>query len=213
MVEDEERYRYLTLYGATSMASHPNGLAFDQRENKAVMQMSIHDTDLKLNGRTPWYPLEVTLSAWLDMIDVGKIEAEDDSVHGVEENGPWICNHRNDLMVQETADVFNALVNSMETRMREEGLPVPKTSESLLPDSVLDASGIPPDFARSFVAKARRPAFTHIAPDLSVPTTQSFAQQPFYRGHDLETERNFDHTSGVDQTNTSFRFLEFLSAR
>jgi hypothetical protein len=42
MFEDEEERRYLTLYGATSMASHPDGLAFDQKENKAVMQMSIH---------------------------------------------------------------------------------------------------------------------------------------------------------------------------
>jgi hypothetical protein len=53
LFEDEEERRYLTLYGATSMASHPDGLAFDQKENKAVMQMSIHDTDVTLNGRTP----------------------------------------------------------------------------------------------------------------------------------------------------------------
>ena len=197
IVEDEDKYRYLTLYGATSMASHPDGLAFDQRENKAVMQMSIHDTDITLNGRTPWFPLEMTLSAWLDMIDVGKIAAVDDSVQRVEKNVPWICNHWNDLMVQETADAFNALVDSIETRMRDQGFSVPKTSEPLLPDSVLDASGIPPGFARSFVAKARRPAFTHIAPGLSVPTTQSFAQQPFYGGHDLEPEEDFDHTSGA----------------
>jgi hypothetical protein len=62
MFEDEEEYRYLTLYGATTMASHPDGLAFDQKENKAVMQMSIHDTDITLNGRAPWVPLEMTLS-------------------------------------------------------------------------------------------------------------------------------------------------------
>lgn len=84
--EDRDKYRYLTLYGATSLASHPDGLAFDQRENKAVMQMSIHDTDITLNGRKPWCPLEMTLSAWLDKVDVGKIQAVDDSVQGIEKH-------------------------------------------------------------------------------------------------------------------------------
>jgi hypothetical protein len=195
MFEDEDKYRYLTLYGATSMASHPDGLAFDQRENRAVMQMSIHDSDVTLNGRTPWFPLEVTLSAWLDMIIVGKIQAVDDSFQGSEKNEPWICHHWNNFMVQETAHAFNALVESIETRMRNQGFSVPDILEPLLPDSVMDVLGIPPGFARSFVAKARHPAFTYIAPGLSVPTIQSFAQQPFYRGDDLHQEEELDAAS------------------
>jgi hypothetical protein len=195
MVEDEEKYRYLTLYGATSIASHPDGLAFDQWENKAVMQMSIHDTDITLNGRTPWFPLEVTLSAWLDMIDVGKIEAVDNSVQGIERNDPWICHHWNDSMVQETANAFNALVESIETRMRHQGLLIPEIPEPLLPDSAVDTLGIPPGFTRSFMAKTRRPAFTYIAPGLTVPIRQSFAQQPFYRGGGLYQEEDLDAAS------------------
>ena len=195
MVEDEEKYRYLTLYAATSMASHPDGLAFDQWENKAVMQMSIHDTDITLNGRTPWFPLEVTLSAWLDMIDVDKIQAVDDSVQGIEKNDPWICHHWNESMVQETANAFNALVESIETRMRNQGLSVPEISEPLLPDSDLDVLGIPPGFGRSFVTKARRPTFTYIAPGLTVPTRQSLAQQPFYRGDGLDQDDDHDAAS------------------
>jgi hypothetical protein len=195
LVEDEDKYRYLTLFGAESMACHPDGLVFDQRENKAVMQMSIWDSDTTLNGSTPWFPLEVTLSAWLDMIDVGKIQAVDDSVKGIQKNGPWICHHWNDLMVQETADAFDTLVESIVTRMRNQGLSVPETSGSLLPDSVMDAVGIPPGFARSFVAKARHPPFTYIAPGLSVPTRQSFVQQPFYRGHGLRHENDLDAAS------------------
>lgn len=132
MFEDEDKYRYLTLYGATSMASHPDGLAFDQRENRAVMQMSIHDSDVTLNGRTPWFSLEVTLSAWLDMIIVGKIQAVDDSFQGSEKNEPWICHHWNNFMVQETAHAFNALVESIETRMRNQGFSVPDILEPLL---------------------------------------------------------------------------------
>jgi hypothetical protein len=195
VVEDEEKYRYLTLYAATSIASHPDGLAFDQWENKVVIQMSIHDTDITLNGRTPWFPLEVTLSAWLDMIDVGRIQAVDDSVQGIDKNGPWMCHHWNEFMVQETANAFNALVESIETRMRNQGFSVPTMSEPLLQDSIMDAQGIPPGFARSFVAEARRPAFTYVAPGLSVPTRQSFAQQPFYRGGGLYQEEHLDFDS------------------
>jgi hypothetical protein len=195
MFEDEEKYRYLTLYGATSMASHPDGLAFDQKENKAVMQISIHDTDITLNGRTPWFPLEVTLSAWLDMMNFGKIQAADDSFQGLEKNNPWICHHWNHLMVQETADASNALVERIETRMRDQGFSVPDISEPFLPDSVIDALGIPPGFARLFIAKARRPAFTYIATGLSVPTIPSFAQQPFYCGDDLHQKEDTDVTS------------------
>jgi hypothetical protein len=98
-------------------------------------------------------------------------------------------------MVQETADAFNALVGSIETRMRNQGFLVSETAEPLLPDSALDTLGIPPGFARSFVAQARRPAFTYIAPGLSVPTIQSFAQQPFYRGDDLHPGEDLDAAS------------------
>jgi hypothetical protein len=126
------------------------------------------------------------------MMRVGKIQAVDDSVQGMEKNGPWVCHPRNEFMVQETADAFNALVESIGIRMRNQGRSVPETSGSLLPDSVMDVSGIPTGFARSFVAKARRPAFTYIAPGLSIPTVQSFAQQLFYHSDDLHQEEDTD---------------------
>lgn len=75
--EEDDTPRYVTLYGANAIASHPEGLVFDMKTNKAIMQMSIHDTDITLNGRVQWQPLEVVLSARLDMIDVGKIKAVD----------------------------------------------------------------------------------------------------------------------------------------
>jgi hypothetical protein len=129
------------------------------------------------------------------MINVGKIQAVDDSFQGIGKNGPWICRHWNDFMVQVTADAFNALVDSIETWMRDQRISVPEISEPLLPDSAMDASGIPPGFARSFAAKARRPAFTYIAPGLSVPTVQSFAQQPFYGLDDLDQEEDLGSAS------------------
>lgn len=74
MDNDEQPYRYLTLYVANTIATHPDGLIFDQKRNQAIMQMSIFDSEITQNGRQEWQPLEVVLSAWLDMAgDVGKV--------------------------------------------------------------------------------------------------------------------------------------------
>lgn len=87
--EEPEKYRYLTLLLANLGPSHPDGLAFDQKANRAIMQMSIHDASITLNGRTPWFPLEVVLSAWLEMVDVGKIQAVEETVEVNEKFDPW----------------------------------------------------------------------------------------------------------------------------
>ena len=81
------------------------------------MQILIHDSDVTLNGRAPWFSLEATLSAWLDMINAGKIQVVEDSFRGFETNGPWVRHHWNNIIVQETADAFNALIESIEARM------------------------------------------------------------------------------------------------
>ncbi|KAG9523074.1 hypothetical protein KCV07_g2804, partial [Aureobasidium melanogenum] len=177
--EEPEKHRYLTLFLANLGPSHPDGLAFDQKTNKAIMQMSIHDASITLNGRTPWLPLEVILSAWLDMVDVGKVRAVDDSVEANEKFDPWICCHWNQGMVQETVKAFNALLDSIESRMEDQGFVVTDSKPPLLPDATLEAAGIPNGFARSFFTQSRRPGFRYIAPDISIPSPGSFLQQPF----------------------------------
>ncbi|KAH0250519.1 hypothetical protein KCV00_g1, partial [Aureobasidium melanogenum] len=177
--EEPDKHRYVTLFLANLGPSHPDGLAFDQKTNKAIMQMSIHDASITLNGRTPWLPLEVILSAWLDMVDVGKVRAVDDSVEANEKFDPWICCHWNQGMVQETVKAFNALLDSIESRMEDQGFVVTDSKPPLLPDATLEAAGIPNGFARSFFTQPRRPGFRYIAPDISIPSPGSFLQQPF----------------------------------
>jgi hypothetical protein len=104
----------------------------------------------------------------------------------------------------------DALVERIETRMRGQGFSVPEVSEPLLPDSVMEALVILHGFARSFVAKARRPAFTYIAPGLSVPTIQSFAQQPFHHGDNLHHEEDTDATSLTVEPILLFASTEFF---
>jgi hypothetical protein len=36
------------------------------------MCVDLDDTDTIQNGRTPWFPLETVLEAWLDMIEQGR---------------------------------------------------------------------------------------------------------------------------------------------
>lgn len=128
---------------------------------------------------TPWYPLEVVLSAWLDVVDVGKIKAVDDCVEAGEKFKPWVCCHWNEYMVRETVEVFDALVASIESRMRDQGLPLSDTNTPLLLDSILGAADIPVGFARSFHTEARCPGFGYIAPGIAIPNRDSFLQRPF----------------------------------
>lgn len=207
---DEESPRYLTLYGAHDMPSHPDGLAFDLKTNKAIMSMSIHDTDITQNGRVPWYPLEVVLSAWLDMIDTGKVKAVSDELY--DNWAPWTCLHWSDFQVEETANAFNLLIESIETRMRDQGLPVSTHSGPLLSESSLDEAAIPHGFARLFLAKAKRPQFRYIAPGLSVPDHESFMSQPFsYIEADDEDEDDEDEDEG-DEDITIKPILLFRSS-
>ncbi|THW47914.1 hypothetical protein D6D21_03171 [Aureobasidium pullulans] len=190
--DEPEKYRYLTLLLANLGPSHPDGLAFDQKTNRAIMQMSIHDASITLNGRTPWFPLEVILSAWLDMVDIGKIQAVEETVEVNEKFDPWICRHWNQGMVQETVEAFSALVNSIEARMKDQGMRVTDADQPLLLDESLEAAHTPHGFARSFLSQARRPSFTYIAPGVSIPNQDSFAQQPFFSVEYEEQDEDVD---------------------
>ncbi|ETS74764.1 hypothetical protein PFICI_13248 [Pestalotiopsis fici W106-1] len=185
--DDPDKYRYLTLYLAHSMASHPDGLVYDQREHKAIMQMSIHDRDVAMNGRQEWLPLEVILTGWLDMLDVGKVQAVPDDV----EWQPWIMVPYSQKQLDATVAAFDRLVDAIESRMPNyqgpsvaESQHVLSASEEVLFQPVLsvddvEAAGIKPGFAHSFLTKAKRPGFRYIAPGLAIPTPETLKLQPF----------------------------------
>lgn len=46
-------------------ASHPLGLVLDQQTFTAIQHISIHDSDITMNGRQIWLPLELILEGHL----------------------------------------------------------------------------------------------------------------------------------------------------
>ncbi|KAH8660540.1 hypothetical protein BX600DRAFT_514136 [Xylariales sp. PMI_506] len=187
---DGDPDRFLTLYSVHSIASHPDGLVFDQVENKAIVRMSIFDLDI--NGDEKWYHLEEILTAWLDMIDVGKMQAVAENVKLENEKfDPWVFVPYSELQLARTVLAFNRLATAIESRM-------PKIKDSsgaqrvlsdddddddafepLLSEEDLDYALTPHGFARAFLSRSRRPKFRYIAPGLSLPTRESMKVQPF----------------------------------
>jgi hypothetical protein len=158
--------------------------------------MSIFDHSTTHNLRQKWYPLDVVLSAWLDMIKLGKVQAVPEGYHSP--NGkydPWIMVPYSQQQLEATVQSFNSLVDAIESRMPAQSvssrLPdLPQTlltevqsAPPLLSPQVLDAVCIPPGFAYSFLSKARLPSFRHIAPGLSLPTRATLISQPLAAVH------------------------------
>lgn len=143
------------------------------------MQMSIFDAPITQNGRQQWYPLEVVLSAWLDMVDVGKVQAVEPQVEVLNEKfDPWIILGYSESLLKDTLEAWDTLLSAVESRQGP-AASADEADEPLLPVTVLDAAAVISGFARAFLTQARRPSFQLIAPGLSVPTASSFTRQPF----------------------------------
>ena len=129
-----------------------------------------------MNGRQRWNSLETVLESWLEMIKLGKVVA----VHQLSELEfpPWKLVPYSGLMLRETIDVFNALVDAIESRMPI--IPIDSAVVGILTEKDLKVAKIPPGFAYEFILQARRPRFTFIAPGLTIPTATSIQSQPFF---------------------------------
>ncbi|EFX03592.1 hypothetical protein CMQ_520 [Grosmannia clavigera kw1407] len=184
--DSDSPYRYLTLYTATNLASHPEGVVFDQETNPAIMRMSIYDMSITQNGRQKWYPLEDVLNAWLEMIDSGKVQAVPEHVDVPNSKyDPWILHPYSEGQLKETAEVFNSLVDAIEARLPPTlQPPVSADRAPLLSDAAMDAANLSRGFARSFFSHAHQPRFCFIAPGLEVPTAETFPNQPFRASED-----------------------------
>ena len=153
------------------------------------MCMSIHDGDgLCQPDRIKWYPLEVVLEKWLDMIRIGKVKA----VGRDTEYSPWELLAYSPAQLRETVNVYNALIEAIESRMPSLPSTDETSSPSLFTKENLWAAKIYSGFAHDFLRETRRPRFRFIAPGLEVPTLDSIANQPFSRPVDLP-ERLRDH--------------------
>ncbi|KAK9769507.1 putative Sulfatase N-terminal domain-containing protein [Seiridium cardinale] len=193
-----ERDRFLTLYVGHTLASHPDGLVYDQVNHKAIMQTSIFDAEVTQNGRQTWLSLEEILTAWLDMIDAGKVQAVTEDVHPTNEKfDPWILLPYSTKQLNDTVTAFNRLADAIESRMpdlqdgsvSQRQVAAGDLDRFLLSHDDLAAADIPGGFAHSFLTKARRPKFRYIAPGLSLPTPDSIKSQPFssVKGHNVPT--------------------------
>ncbi|RFU75005.1 hypothetical protein TARUN_7236 [Trichoderma arundinaceum] len=172
--DDSNKGRYVTLYMANWAlgASHPLGLVFDQQTSTAMQHMSIHDTDVTMNGRQVWLPLELILEAFMDMIDQGKALAVDSSYDGEQERiEPWIMPSYTVCDLDETLEAFSRLTRAVETRMP--GAPGNETHR--LGDVIKSTSLSPNSFAGQFLARAREIRFSQIAPGLRIARQQPFS--------------------------------------
>ncbi|KAF3055548.1 hypothetical protein GL218_07223 [Daldinia childiae] len=203
--------RYLTLYTATGVALEQEGLVFDQMENKAIMQMSIFDSPITHNGRQQWFALEVILSAWLDMVEVGKVQAVNPDIDVPSDKfDPWISLPYSDDQLQETLTVYHSLLDVIESR-----IPVtsrPSSTYPLIPDDSLAAANISDGFAWEFLSKARRPLFRYIAPGLEIPTSDTFRHQPFSSVESVPLQEVPDRASTVQFPILLFRASDMFYA-
>lgn len=179
--EDESnKRRYVKLYMANWAlgATHPLGLILDQDGGTAMQHMSVHDTEITMNGRQTWLPLEIILDGLVDLIEQGKIRAVDETYAGEQERTePWIMPSYTQRDLDEAVDAFTQLVDAIHVRMPER----PRSEGVGLLDIVTGGHPeiLPADsFAHLFLAACPRPAFKFIAPGLGIATTQPFAPDP-----------------------------------
>jgi hypothetical protein len=160
--------------------------SFDQKTNLALLLPSLWDMDGNFSNQDKWRPLESILESWLTMIRKGKIVAMSKKDREAlprdrVAQDPWIKMPYNEIILSETIDSFNRLVQAVEARMPNTA--ATKEEESitgLLDDQALTAMQLAPSFIHDFLLRARRPNFQFIAPGLSTLDASNFARQPFW---------------------------------
>jgi hypothetical protein len=177
---------YLRVFVVHSL----NSISYDQDNDLAIMCESIWDGDTICNGRTPWYPLEGILEAWLDMVEKGKVIATSEDCDMTE---PWLLVPYSVSILQETIDVFDRLVEEIESRMPGDN--TNRNSSPLIEESILNTANPQRGFAYHFARKVKRPRFRYIAPGLEIPIytgTMPDVEPPFASLRYDETSRHVE---------------------
>lgn len=160
--------------------------SFDQETNLALLLPSLWDMDGNFSNQDKWRPLESILGSWLVMIRRGKIVAmSQEDREALPQNrvaqDPWVEVPYSEVILNETIDTFNQLVQAVETRMPNTAVTKEKENHTgLIDEQALKATQLAPGFIRDFLRRARRPNFEFIAPGLSVPDPSAFVEQPFW---------------------------------
>jgi hypothetical protein len=196
---------------------------YDQHTHKAIMHFDLTD---ELNESQPWQPLESILSVWIEMIQRGKAVALPDDVckasYGESDwqqdaNGiwqeirgpqrdpttgairigqasPWTIVPWTKQDLTECLEIWETAVDLIEERM---SLPAQAHESGLVDPASLEALPIPEGFAKQFMLQARKPRFSFIAPGLRLPTSGTFAKQPFLSAFDPDEGASEEETPPI----------------
>jgi hypothetical protein len=126
--------------------------SFDQIKMLAIIQPTIDDEGVTMNGRQQWLPLETILDAYIDMIDRGKIKAVDgtfDTQYQV--MTPWAMFPYSDHDLRSALDAFHNLVDAISSL-----LPNLATEDlgPLADETTIEAANLG-GFAREFLLGAK----------------------------------------------------------
>jgi len=139
-----------------------------------MQRMTIHDTEITINGWQLWLPLENILDEFVDMIDQGEALAVNEDHSGDQKRTQaWIKLSYTAKDHQDPLQAFQQLVDIIHTRMPSQ----PQNNEQGLFDIVTDGNpdSLPPNsFTHRFLAQCSRLAFTNITPSLSIAQHQPF---------------------------------------
>lgn len=144
------------------------------------------------------------MSAWLGIIDTGKViaKAEGTSTKGPVECTPWELVPYSEHDLAHAVNSFNNLTARVECLIEDPSLSLlenpddqnrlleactaklnlPASAEELglIPRDVLDSAAIPEGFFREFLLQVRRPKnIKYVAPGLRLPTPGDFTPHPF----------------------------------
>jgi hypothetical protein len=81
-----------------------------------------------------------------------------------------------ETILQETADVFNLLVEEIETRLPKDNNHTPEATSPLIEEAILDTANSTRGFAYRFTQKWKRPSFRYIALGLEIPTASGVVE-------------------------------------
>ncbi|KFZ21094.1 hypothetical protein V502_02951 [Pseudogymnoascus sp. VKM F-4520 (FW-2644)] len=185
-----------------NMGSDPDGLNFNQEMSRAIFHVDISDYSITNNGRTVWDPLEVVFTAWLGMIDSGKIVATSSPVRGPGKADPWELLPYSQMDLQAAVCYFDNLILKIESLVENPSLQLKDNPEDqaklvalaaakfdaprspneigLISKDVLDRAGLNQGFVRDFLTSVRRPKanIKYIGPGLRLPTESDFSPLP-----------------------------------
>lgn len=185
-----------SLFGSNRLT----GSSYDQSDHSCKFDGPCHDGEPD-DAPTQWHRLETILSAWLDLIERGKIVALHHSVANIDQQGPnpniplveeatgarqeWSDQYpwtsvpfaRQDL--SDTLSSWHNLISAISSKLPEPKVQ-PFNGRGLFSQDTLEAAGIHKDsFAWSFFTNAWKPSFGQIGPGLRIATDNHFINNPW----------------------------------